>query len=59
MLQDYIKEMQKVGIKVEACAACARMYGINEQLSEMGIEVKGMGVPLSDYLKQGWQTLSL
>ncbi len=59
MLQDYIKKMQEVGIKIEACTACARMYGVNEQLEEMGIDVKGMGIPLSSYLKEGWKTLSL
>ncbi len=59
MLQDYIKKMQEVGIKIEACTACARMYGVNEQLEEMGIDVKGMGIPLSNYLKEGWKTLSL
>ena len=59
MIQDYIKKMQEVGIKIEACTACARMYGVNEQLEEMGIDVKGMGIPLSNYLKKGWKTLSL
>ncbi len=59
MLEDYVKEMQKIGIKVEACTACAQMYGVNQKLIDMGIEVKGMGLPLSNYLKEGWQTLSL
>lgn len=59
MLQDYVKRMQEAGIKVEACTACARMYGVDKQLAEMDIDVKGMGVPLSNYLKEGWQTLSL
>ncbi len=59
MLQDYVKEMQKIGVKVEACTACAQMYGVNQQLIDMGIDVKGMGIPLSNYLKEGWQTLSL
>lgn len=59
MLQDYVKRMQDAGVKVEACMACARMYEVDEQLLEMGIDVKGMGIPLSNYLKEGWQTLSL
>lgn len=59
MIQDYIKDMQKVGIKVQACMACARMYGVDQQLAEMDIDVKGMGVPLTNYLKEGWKTLSL
>ncbi len=59
MLQDYIKKMQDAGVKVEACTACAKMYGVDKKLADMGIEVKGMGVPLSNYLKEGWKTLSL
>ncbi len=59
MLQDYVKKMQEAGVKVEACMACARMYEVDKQLAEMGIDVKGMGVPLTSYLKEGWRTLSL
>jgi hypothetical protein len=35
------------------------MYGVDEKLAKMDIDVKGMGIPLSDYLKEGWKTLSL
>jgi len=59
MLQDYVKKMQETGIVVEACMACARMYGVDQKLLELDIDVKGMGVPLSNYLKEGWKTLSL
>jgi len=59
MLQDYVKKMQEAGIKVEACMACARMYEVDGKLQNLGIDVKGMGVPLSNYLKEGWKTLSL
>ena len=59
MLQEYVKKMQEAGIKVEACIACAKMYEVDGKLKEMGIDVKGMGVPLSNYLKEGWKTLSL
>lgn len=59
MLQDYVKKMQDAGIKVEACMACARMYEVDGKLKDLGIDVKGMGVPLSNYLKEDWKTLSL
>ena len=59
MLQDYVKKMQEAGVKVQACIACARMYGVDEKLADMGIEVKGMGVPLTNYLKNGWKTITL
>ncbi len=59
MLQDYLKKMQEAGVKTEACLYCAKMYGVDKKLAELGIDVKGMGVPLTNYLKDGWQTLSL
>jgi hypothetical protein len=59
MLQDYVKKMQEAGVIVEACMACARMYEVDDDLTELGIDVKGMGIPLSNYLKEGWSTLSL
>lgn len=58
MIQDYIKKMQDAGVKTEACMYCAKMYGVDKKLADMGVDVKGMGIPLSDYLKQGWKTLS-
>ncbi len=59
MLQDYLKKLQDAGVKVEACTACAKMYNVDKKLADMGIDVKGMGLPLSNYLKEGWKTLSL
>ncbi len=58
-LQDYVKKMIDAGIKVEACVACANMYGVKDELTAIGIDVKGMGVPLTKYLKEGWKTLTL
>jgi len=58
-LQDYVKKMKEAGVIVEACIACARMYNVDKDLAEMGIDVKGMGTPLTKYLKDGWKTLSL
>ncbi len=58
-LQNYVKKMKEAGVVVEACIACARMYNVDKDLLELGVDVKGMGVPLSNYLKEGWKTLSL
>lgn len=50
-IQNEIKEMQKLGIIVEACRACADQYGVTSKLEEMNISVKYMGEPLTDFLK--------
>ena len=57
-LQASVKSMMDDGILVQACIACADMYGVSQQLAEMGIDVRGMGVPLTQYLKEGWKVLS-
>jgi hypothetical protein len=59
MAQDYVKKMQDAGVVVRACIACATAYGVVQDLKDLNIEVKGMGVPLTNYLKDGWKTLSL
>lgn len=50
-IQNEIKEMQKLGIVVEAYKACADQYGVGGKLEELGLEVKYMGKPLTDFLK--------
>ena len=57
-LQSKIQMMQQDGIKIEACITCANMYGVSQNLAEMNIDVKGMGMPLTRYLKEGWKTLT-
>lgn len=50
-IQGEIKKMINAGINVEACKACADMYGVSEKLIDLGIDVKYMGEPLTDILK--------
>ena len=57
-LQEKVKKMQADGVRVEACIACADMLNVTEELLELGIDVKGMGLPLTAYLKQGYHVLT-
>jgi hypothetical protein len=57
-LQAAVKEMMRDGVKVQAWVVCADMYGVAGRLREMGIEVKGMGKPLSDMLKGDYKVLT-
>ena len=57
-LQEEVKSMQADGIVVEACIACANAYGVTEDLRKLGYDVKGMGKPLTDYLKSGAKVLT-
>ena len=58
-LQDKIRQMKEAGVVLEACKACADQYGVSSDLEELGIEVKYMGTPLSDYLKEDRAVLAL
>ena len=57
-LQNEVKAMQKAGVVVEACVACANNYGVADALRSLDIDVKPMGVPLSDRLKGSWKVLT-
>lgn len=51
LIQEKIKEGLDLGITIEACRACASNYNVADKLEEMGIDVKYMGEPLTDYIK--------
>ena len=57
-LREKVKTMQIDGVVIEACIACANAYGVAEDLRKLGYDVKGMGKPLTDYLKSGAKVLT-
>lgn len=57
-LQSKIKSMISDKIHVQACIVCANSYGVSDKLRDIGIEVIGMGRPLTGYLKKGYSVLS-
>jgi len=46
------------GVFLEACIACSDKLGVTGELMALGIDVKGMGVQLTDYLKSGCHVIS-
>lgn len=57
-LQEKVKAMINDGVILEACIACSNGFGVTEELKALGIDVKGMGVPLTSYLKSGYHVLT-
>lgn len=57
-LQEKIKGMQADGVKIQACLACANAYGVSEQLKALNYDVILMGLPLTHYLKRGYQVIT-
>jgi hypothetical protein len=57
-LQAKVRAMMASGVVTQACVACADMYGVSDDLREMGVDVKPMGQPLSEMLKSDWTVLT-
>ena len=50
-LQEHIYDMKERGVKLLACKKCSDLYGVSDALRQLDIEVKYMGKPLTDYLR--------
>jgi len=57
-VSDTITAMKEEGVVVEACVACSNMYSVTDELKVCEFDVKGMGVPLTRYLKRGYKIIS-
>jgi hypothetical protein len=57
-IQEYLKKMKDEGVIIEACQACADMYGVSDKLRAMGVDVKYMGMPVTDMLKSGYASMT-
>lgn len=58
-LQTQLEELKSAGVELLACKACADSYEVSDKLTELGVNVKYMGEPLTGYLKEGWAVLSV
>jgi hypothetical protein len=57
-LREYLKTIKEQGVRLEACITCANMYGVSQDLLDMGIDVKAMGPVLTQYIKEGRNILT-
>ena len=57
-LQKQMQAMREAGVVTEACIACARNYGVVDELKALGLDVRGMGPPLSERLQADWKVLT-
>jgi len=58
-VQTEIIEMINQGVQIEACKACSDNFGITDKLTKLGINVRYMGEPLTDYIKSGEKILTV
>jgi hypothetical protein len=57
-IAETLVKMKDSGIEMLACKACADLYGCSPDLEDLGIEVKYMGVALTDYIKKGMKVIT-
>jgi len=48
-----LEKLKNAGVRLEACITCTDMYRVSKKLTALGIDVKPMGLPLTEYLKEG------
>ena len=58
-VQTEILEMLQSGITIEACQDCFENFGVASIITNLGITVRYMGIPLTEYLKNGEKILSI
>jgi len=57
-LQAELQELEKAGVGLYACKACADRLGVSDKLVGLGVNVMYMGIPLTEYLKGDWSTIT-
>ncbi len=57
-LQDYLKEMQEIGVETWACKRCAEDLGVVKELEYLDIKMEYVGDMLTEMLKKGWRQLT-
>lgn len=58
-LQERVIEIKKTGVVVNACVVCTDEYGVSKTLEDIGVELVHTGEYLTNYLKSGWNVITL
>ena len=58
-VQTEIIEMLNQGVQIEACKDCCDNFGVTDTLIKLGINVRYMGEPLTEYIKTGQKILTI
>jgi len=58
-VQTEIIEMINKGVTIEACKDCCDNFGVTDRLIKLGVNVRFMGEPLTEYIKSGQSVLTI
>jgi hypothetical protein len=59
LIQEKIRQAMQVGVNISVCKGCTDQLGVSEKLTEMGVEVKYWGQPLTEILKENGKLLTI
>ncbi|MBW6478443.1 MAG: DsrE family protein [Bacteroidales bacterium] len=57
-IQKELHELQEAGVFIEVCSVCADAYDVKDILTGIGLDVKPMGMPVTQYVKSGAKVLN-
>lgn len=58
-IQEKLLELKEEGVKVGFCVGCAKGLGVDKKLEDLGFEVKSMGPPLTEILKENGKLITI
>jgi hypothetical protein len=58
-VQTEVLEMMQASVMVEDCRDCSDICNVTGELERLGINVRFMGIPLTDYIKSGEPFLTI
>lgn len=58
-VQTEILEMLHNGVTIEACKDCADRFNASDTLLKLGVNVRYMGEPMTEYIKAGEKLISI
>ncbi len=58
-VQTEILEMLHNGVTIEACKDCADRFNAGDTLLKLGVNVRYMGEPMTEYIKAGEKLISI
>ena len=58
-IQDRLLALKAEGVEVQFCVACAKELGVADQIEALGFELKPMGQPLTEILKNDGKLLTI
>lgn len=58
-IQEAVKKMLENNVSIEGCLACSEEFGVTQKLKKLGINMRYMGEPLTNILKNNEKLLTL